>query len=217
MSSLIKICGLRTVDLALAVATAGADLIGLVFAPSRRQVTVAVAQQIAAAVRALPPPRPLVVGLFVNEPAAHVADIAATVGLEAIQLSGDEPPDYPTPHGLPVIKAIRMTDTSLEQAWLARIAATPTVGQGLPPLTALIDAHVTGAYGGTGIQADWGRAAHIAHQVPTILAGGLTPVNVAQAIATVQPMGVDVSSGVERDGQKDPALIRAFIAAVRSA
>jgi phosphoribosylanthranilate isomerase len=216
VSSLIKICGLRTVDLALAAATAGADLIGLVFASSRRQVTVAEAQQIAAAVRALPPPRPLIVGLFVNEPAAHVADIAAAVGLEAIQLSGDEPPDYPIPHGLPVIKAIRMTDTPLEQAWLARIAATPTVGQGLPPLTALIDAHVTGAYGGTGIQADWGRAAHIARQVPTILAGGLTPANVAQAIATVQPMGVDVSSGVERDGEKDPTLIRAFIAAARS-
>jgi phosphoribosylanthranilate isomerase len=216
VSSLIKICGLRTVDLALAAATAGADLIGLVFASSRRQVTVAEAQQIAAAVRALPPPRPLIVGLFVNEPAAHVADIAAAVGLEAIQLSGDEPPDYPIPHGLPVIKAIRMTDNPLEQAWLARIAATPTVGQGLPPLTALIDAHVTGAYGGTGIQADWGRAAHIARQVPTILAGGLTPANVAQAIATVQPMGVDVSSGVERDGEKDPTLIRAFIAAARS-
>jgi phosphoribosylanthranilate isomerase len=82
-------------------------------------------------------------------------------------------------------------------------------------MLALVDAHIAGAYGGTGTQADWSRAARIARQVPTVLAGGLTPENVAAAIAQVQPLGVDVSSGVERDGQKDPALITAFIAAAR--
>lgn len=215
MSRLVKICGLRTVDLALVAATAGADMIGLVFAPSRRQVSIAEAQYIAAAVRALPPPRPLIVGLFVNAPAADVAEITTAVGLEAIQLSGDEPPDYPIPQGLPLLKAIRMTGTRHEEAWLARIAAAPSVDGGLPPMLALIDAHVAGAYGGTGTQADWSRAARIARQVPTILAGGLTPENVAAAIAQVQPLGVDVSSGVERDGQKDPVLITAFIEAAR--
>jgi phosphoribosylanthranilate isomerase len=215
MSRLVKICGLRTVDLALVAATAGADLIGLVFAPSRRQVSIAEAQHIAAAVRALPPPRPLIVGLFVNAPAADVAEITAIVGLEAIQLSGDEPPDYPIPKGLPLLRAIRMTSTPHEEAWLARIAAAPSVDSGLPPMLALVDAHIAGAYGGTGTQADWSRAARIARQVPTVLAGGLTPENVAAAIAQVQPLGVDVSSGVERDGQKDPALITAFIAAAR--
>ncbi|MFN3374869.1 MAG: phosphoribosylanthranilate isomerase, partial [Chloroflexus sp.] len=109
MSRLIKICGLRTIDLALAAATAGADLIGLVFAPSRRQVTVAEAQAIAAAVRALPPPRPLIVGLFVNETADVIGQIALAAGLEAIQLSGNEPADFPNQTGLPLLKAIRMT------------------------------------------------------------------------------------------------------------
>jgi len=215
MSRLVKICGLRTVDLALVAATAGADLIGLVFAPSRRQVSIAEAQYIAAAVRALPPPRPLIVGLFVNAPAADVAEITTVAGLEAIQLSGDEPPDYPIPQGLPLLKAIRMTGTRDEEAWLARIATAPSAHSGLPSMLALVDAHVAGAYGGTGTQADWSRAARIARQVPTVLAGGLTPENVAAAIAQVQPLGVDVSSGVERDGQKDPALITAFIAAAR--
>lgn len=217
LNKLVKICGIRSVDLALAAATAGADLIGLVFAPSRRRVTIAEAQAIAATIGALPPPRPLVVGLFVNEPAAQVAEITAAVGLEAIQLSGDEPPDYPVPDGLPLIKSIRMTGAADEQAWLDRIAAAPrATGTVLPQVTALIDAHLPGAYGGTGVQTDWNKAAHIARLVPTLLAGGLTPANVAQAIAVVNPLGVDVSSGVERDGQKDPALIQAFIAAVRT-
>lgn len=218
MSRLIKICGLRTVDLALAAATAGADLIGLVFAPSRRRVTVAEAQAIAAAVRALPPPRPVIVGLFVNEPADVIAQIALATGLEAIQLSGDEPPDFPIPHGLPLIKAIRMTGDASEQAWLARIAAAgPLAKPRLPALSALVDAHVAGAFGGTGMVADWAKAAQLARQVPTLLAGGLTPANVAQAIAIVDPLGVDVSSGVERDGQKDAGLIADFIRAARAA
>ncbi|ACL26540.1 phosphoribosylanthranilate isomerase [Chloroflexus aggregans] len=216
MSRIIKICGLRTIDRALAAATAGADLIGLVFAPSRRRVTVAEAQAIAAAVRTLPPPRPLIVGLFVNEPAHVIAEIARTVGLEAIQLSGDEPADFSIPIELPLIKAIRMTGDPTEEAWLARIAATkPATGNRLPTMTALVDAHIAGVYGGTGQQADWQRAAHLARRVPTLLAGGLTPANVAQAIAVVNPLGVDVSSGVERDGQKDPELMAAFVRAVR--
>lgn len=217
MSRIIKICGLRTIDRALAAATAGADLIGLVFAPSRRRVTVAEAQAIAAAVRTLPPPRPLIVGLFVNEPAHVIAEIARTVGLEAIQLSGDEPADFSIPIELPLIKAIRMTGDPTEEAWLARIAATkPATGNRLPTMTALVDAHIAGVYGGTGQQADWQRAAHLARRVPTLLAGGLTPANVAQAIAVVNPLGVDVSSGVERDGQKDPELMAAFVRAVRA-
>jgi phosphoribosylanthranilate isomerase len=217
LSRIIKICGLRTIDRALAAATAGADLIGLVFAPSRRRVTVTEAQAIAAAVRALPPPRPLIVGLFVNEPAHVIAEIARTVGLEAIQLSGDEPADFSIPVELPLIKAIRMTGDPTEEAWLARIAATkPATSNRLPTLTALVDAHIAGAYGGTGQQADWQRAANLARRVPTLLAGGLTPANVTQAIAVVNPLGVDVSSGVERDGQKDPELMAAFVQAVRS-
>lgn len=217
MSRLIKICGLRTIDLALAAATAGADLIGLVFAPSRRQVTVAEAQAIAAAVRALPPPRPLIVGLFVNETADVIGQIALAAGLEAIQLSGDEPADFPNQTGLPLLKAIRMTGDANEAAWLARIAAAgPATGPGLPALTALVDAHVAGAYGGTGQRADWERAAQLARRVPTLLAGGLTPDNVAHAIAAVDPLGVDVSSGVERDGQKDAGLMAAFVRAVRA-
>ena len=86
-----------------------------------------------------------------------------------------------------------------------------------PPLFLLADAHVPGAYGGTGVRADWGRAAELARRAPLLLAGGLTAENVAAAIAAVAPLGVDVSSGVERDGVKDTAKIEAFLEAAHAA
>jgi phosphoribosylanthranilate isomerase len=84
-------------------------------------------------------------------------------------------------------------------------------------LVFLVDAHVPGSYGGTGVVADWGRAAGLAARAPTLLAGGLTPANVAAAIAAVRPLGVDVSSGVEQNGVKDPAMIEAFLGSARAA
>jgi len=220
---LVKICGLRTPAHALAAAAAGADALGLVFAPSRRQIGPAEAAAIAAALRGRPGPRPLLVGLFVNERPATINDLAAQVGLDAVQLSGDEPPADAGAIGLPVIKALRLDGSAREAAWvaladeLARGARGKGARASLPAVpTLLVDAHVPGAYGGTGARADWAKAAALAARLPLILAGGLAPGSVGHAIAAVRPAGVDVSSGVETDGVKDVAKIEAFIAAARA-
>jgi phosphoribosylanthranilate isomerase len=206
---LVKICGLRTVEHALVAAAAGADLLGLVFATSRRQVSIAEAGVIVAAVRALAPPHPRMVGLFVNERPATVSAITAQLGLDLVQLSGDEPTSDAAAIAGPIIRSLRMDGSAREAAWLAMPPTTPH------ELIFLADAHVPGSYGGTGVQADWARAATLATSVPLLLAGGLNTENVGAAIAKVRPLGVDVSSGVEREGQKDPARIAAFIAAAR--
>ncbi|MBC8078561.1 MAG: phosphoribosylanthranilate isomerase, partial [Chloroflexales bacterium] len=148
-----------------------------------------------------------VVGLFVNESAAAISAVAEQVGLDSVQLSGDEPPALADALALPVIKAIRLDGSAAEEAWLDRPTDRPL----------LLDAHVPGAYGGTGQRADWARAALLARQRPLLLAGGLSPENVAAAIAQVRPWGVDVSSGVEVDGHKDVGRMRAFIANARAA
>lgn len=205
---LVKICGLRTVEHALAARAAGADLVGLIFAPSRRRVTVEEGAAIAAALRAAGEATPRIVGLFVNEPPAEVVAVARAVGLDLAQLSGDEPPEDADALPLPLIKAVRLDGSVREAAW---------VGRAGPRLTLLVDAHVPGAYGGTGVTADWERAAELARRVPLLLAGGLSSDNVAAAIAAVRPAGVDVSSGVESAGVKDSARIAAFVAAARAA
>jgi phosphoribosylanthranilate isomerase len=207
---LVKICGLRTVEHAIAATAAGAAMLGLVFAPSRRRVRPEEAGAIVRAVRGRAGPRPQIVGLFVNAPAAEIRGVAATVGLDLVQLSGDEPVSLLDELSLPVIKAIRMDGSAHEAAWIGR------AGQG-SSVVLLADAHVPGAYGGTGVLADWGRAAELARRAPLLLAGGLTAENVAAAIVAVAPLGVDVSSGVERDGVKDTAKIEAFLEAAHAA
>jgi phosphoribosylanthranilate isomerase len=207
----VKICGLRTVAHAQATVAAGADLIGLVFAPSRRQITPAEGQVIAAAARAVNP-TVQIVGLFVNAAPAAINQLVAQVGLDLVQLSGDEPPEIAPQLDRPLLKAVRMDGSAQEANWLALAeAADPQ------QVRLLIDAHVPGAYGGTGTTADWHAAALLAARMPIMLAGGLSPQNVAAAIGIVRPWGVDVSSGVERDGAKDPQQIAAFIAAARAA
>jgi phosphoribosylanthranilate isomerase len=202
---IIKICGLRTVEHALVAAGAGADMVGLVFASSRRQVDVKQAATIAAAIRTLAPPHPQIVGLFVNTPVAIINAVADSVGLDLVQLSGDETLADATGVSRPILKSIRMDGSGREAAW----AETG--------VRLLVDAHVAGAYGGTGARADWSRATELARRAPLILAGGLDPSNVVEAIIQVRPWGVDVSSGVEEGGVKSEAKIRAFIAAARGA
>ncbi|MBC8162124.1 MAG: phosphoribosylanthranilate isomerase [Roseiflexaceae bacterium] len=201
-----KICGIQTIEHARVAAEAGADMIGLVFAPSKRRVDVDQAAEIVAALRELSVV-PLIVGLFVNELPERIAATVERCDLDAIQLSGDEPTEIM--RDLPscmLIKALRLAGDPGEQGWLALPATQVTLH---------VDAHVAGSYGGTGITADWERAAALARQRRVILAGGLGPHNVAAAISQVQPWVVDVSSGVESDGQKDSAKIRAFITAAR--
>ncbi len=220
----VKICGICTPDHASAAATAGADLIGLVFAPSRRQISPAQAVPIIAAIRQHPR-RVRVVGLFVNTPAAEINALAAELGLDYIQLSGDEVPQQVSPLTLPVLPTVRLQDSPHDQAWLAHYARQCRTDSYLPNAVPddvrppvfrlLVDAHVVGHYGGTGTRADWDAAAALAARVPLLLAGGLTPDNVSDAIRRVRPWGVDVSSGVEQDGQKDPQRMAAFVQAVR--
>jgi phosphoribosylanthranilate isomerase len=206
--TIVKICGLRTVEHARAAVEAGADLLGFIFAPARRQVPPAEAATISAAVRAMPAGRRVgLVGVFVNQAAELMATIVRECDLDAIQLSGDENQEImeALPPDCMAIKAVRLAGAAEEQGWLRANEAARL----------LVDAHVPGAYGGSGVVADWGHAAELARQRPIILAGGLTPDNVAEAIRQVRPWGVDVSSGVETDGLKDVAKIQAFVAAVR--
>ena len=205
--TLVKICGLRTIEHARVAAEAGADFLGMIFAPARRQVGLADAAAIARAAHAAGPAR--VVGVFVNEAPERILEIAAECELDAVQLSGDEPIAWARElAGRTLLKAVRLDQAPVEAEWLAAE---------LPGVHLLVDAHAPGAYGGTGVLADWDRAARLARRRPIVLAGGLTPENVGAAIRQVRPWCVDVSSGVETAGAKDAEKIRAFIRAARLA
>lgn len=204
--TIVKICGLRTAEHALAAATAGADMLGLMFAPSKRQITSPQAAALVATLRQhAAGTRVQIVGVFVNESPAVMDAIASEVGLDYVQLSGNETPEQAARLHTPWIKAIRFDDSALERDWLAKETTQPL----------LIDAHVPRSYGGSGQVADWARATDLATQRPLLLAGGLTPATVTEAITRVHPWGVDVSSGVETNGVKDIGKIAAFIIAVR--
>jgi phosphoribosylanthranilate isomerase len=201
----IKICGIQDEAAALAAADAGADAIGLVFAPSRRQVSLDQARRIVASL----PPFVARVGVFVDAPLDRVRAAVDRVRLDAVQLHGDEPPEYCAAirdQDVPVIKAVQVAGSLDVEALRA-----------LPVCAVLLDTHRPGRRGGTGETFDWQAAVPVAQAMRVILSGGLTPANVVAAIAMVQPYGVDVSSGVETDARKDPAKIRAFVASARAA
>ncbi|MEM8534167.1 MAG: phosphoribosylanthranilate isomerase [Chloroflexota bacterium] len=209
----IKICGLSTSAHAIAAVEAGVDMIGLMFAPSRRQVSPKQAAMLTEAVRSYQrhmsvEKRVSFVGVFVNEDVAHMASIADYCGLDSIQLSGDEDVSIVgrLPNQYDVIKAIRLTDAVTERQWL-------TIDR---QVRFLVDAHVANSYGGSGVTADWAKAAIVAQQHEILLAGGLSSTNVAEAVRVVHPWGVDVSSGVESNGIKDAAKIRSFVATART-
>jgi len=210
----VKICGIRDENHALAAVEAGADFIGLVFAPSKRQVTPTQACEIASAVKKSSDATK-VVGVFVNAPASQVNEIADFCALDCVQLSGDESWEYCREVVEPVIKAIRIGQQSPAELY-AELSAG---GKLLPQqrFIALLDSQVEGKYGGTGESFNWNLAQQVAKRFPVIIAGGLDPKNVARLIETVRPWGVDVSSGVETGGIKDIAKIKAFIEAVRKA
>ena len=211
----VKICGIREEVHALASAEAGADFIGLVFARSQRQVTPAQAEKIASAVKKSGN-TPEVVGVFVDMPAAEVNRIADFCHLDWVQLSGDESWDYCKELAKPIIKVVRIGKRQQPDGICADLAAGKKTLLTQKHIY-LLDSHVKGRYGGTGKTFDWSLARQVAEQFPVIIAGGLTPENVAQAIEMAAPWGVDVSSGVETGGVKDIGKIRAFIEAVRRA
>jgi phosphoribosylanthranilate isomerase len=209
----VKICGIRDKNNALAAVEAGADYIGLVFAPSKRQVDPTQACEIVSAVKKSSDATK-VVGVFVNAPASQVNEIADFCALDCVQLSGDESWEYCCEIVEPIIKAIRIGQQSPEEL----CAELSTGGELLPAqrFITLLDSQVEGKYGGTGESFNWNLAQQVAERFPVIIAGGLDPKNVARLIETVRPWGVDVSSGVESNGLKDASKIRAFVKAVRS-
>jgi phosphoribosylanthranilate isomerase len=212
-STRIKICGIRDKNHALAAVEAGADFIGLVFAPSKRQVTPTQACEIVNAVKKSSDATK-VVGVFVNAPASQVNEIADFCALDCVQLSGDESWEYCREVIEPVIKAIRIGQQSPEELYAELSAGSKLLSS--QRFITLLDSQVEGEYGGTGESFDWNLAQQVAKRFPVIIAGGLDPKNVARLIETVKPWGVDVSSGVESNGLKDASKIRAFVKAVRS-
>lgn len=203
-STRIKVCGITNLEDAMQAVEAGADALGFVFyAQSPRCVTPSAVQQIVAQL----PPFVTTVGLFVNESAARIRRAMAAARLAVVQLHGDEQPEDCRLEPLPVIKALRVRDAaSLQGAEHYQVAAL------------LLDAWSNDHFGGSGLSFDWQLTRRLTGQRPLILAGGLTPGNVAAAIAQVKPYAVDVSSGVEaRPGKKDPQKVAEFIRQVRSA
>ena len=207
----VKICGVTSVGEALVCARAGADWIGLNFHPSSpRRIDPIVAREIVAAL----PPSCEAVGLFVDRPPGEVAEVASRVGLSIVQLHGNEPPeDLLTLGHLRIIRAFRLGDSSAITRMIAYLQRDAELGR--VPDAVLIDAYVTGQSGGTG----HAIASDLLDELPPlprlILAGGLTPENVAERIAKVRPWMVDVASGVESSpGRKDPDRVEAFVNAV---
>jgi phosphoribosylanthranilate isomerase len=215
----VKICGCRTVEEALAARDAGADLIGLVFARSPRRVSPGTARRIAEALgcgrpavvaeadgcsdgaarleRLLATRRPLLVGVFEGQSAARVESLAARTGIDVVQLHGVAHSDDLVARR-PVISAI---DTPSGE----RAASS---GRAM----CILDGSR-----GRGRLGDWDALAAVTSRLPVILAGGLTPENVAEAVRRLRPWGVDVSSGVETDGRKDTVKMRAFVATAKGA
>lgn len=236
-SPFVKICGVTLPEHALAAMAGGAAMIGFMFAEkSRRRLTVEQARGILAALPArdetavenltlveggtwyercavaltglIERRGPLRVGVFANQPVSLMNSIAETLDLDLIQLSGDEPWESCLRLRRPAIKALRARFGDMA------VDLQGTIEAGTAALL-LLDAHVPGAFGGTGQRADWLVAAALAKAQPLLLAGGLDSANVAEAVARVRPWGVDVSSGVEQDGVKDVDLIREFLRAAR--
>jgi phosphoribosylanthranilate isomerase len=203
MRTRVKICGITRVDDAQAAVQAGADAIGLVFDPqSPRYVTTERAAAIAGTIG----PFVSVVGLFVNAEADRIRETLNRVPITLLQFHGSETPEQCRLYDLPYIKAVRMrNDVDLHAEANAHVDA----------MALLLDTYVPEVAGGSGHAFDWKRIPADLHK-PLIVAGGLSAANVGDAIRTVRPYAVDVSSGVEMTkGIKDPAKIEAFVRAVR--
>ncbi len=212
----VKICSLREVEHARYVIDAGADLFGLIFAPARRQVTVERARNIVQAVRAgASGDSPRAVGVFVDASADEINSVIQTVGLDLVQLHGSERPELIAELSVPAIKVFRPepgTSVATVQRDLERFAAAAR-----PPVAFLIEGFHPSQAGGAGVRADWLLVSKLAREWPIVLAGGLSPDSVAEAIEAVRSIAVDVGSGVETNGVKDPAMIAAFVQNARTA
>jgi phosphoribosylanthranilate isomerase len=202
MRTRIKVCGITNLDDALSVVEAGADALGFVFYPqSPRSIDPESAREI---IRILPP---LVtsVGIFVNEHIEKVQEIAKHCFLDLLQFHGEESPEYCDWFSRRVVKAFRIRDSiPLDEMKRYNVSGF------------LLDTYSKDLPGGTGVSFDWSLVRESVHQKPLVLAGGLTPESVGEAIGEIRPYAVDVSSGVEKSpGSKAPEKIRQFILAVQ--
>lgn len=204
ISTRVKICGITEPEDAALATECGADAVGLVFAPSPRQVTTAQAAEVLKAVG----PFVTAVALFVDAEADFMRRVCGELRIATVQLHGRETPETVRAlRPLKVIKALRVGSAD-DLVGMERYQADGY----------LLDARVPGNVGGTGKTFDWTLAVEPARRLPVILAGGLTPDNVTEAVRRVRPYGVDVSSGVESSpGRKDPHKVRDFVANARSA
>lgn len=201
----IKMCGFTRPQDAAEAVRLGVDALGVVLAPSPRQVTIEQAREVLGNV----PPGVARVGVFVDADPEFVTEAVVRIGLTAVQYHGSETPAQCAAAPAPVIKALRVGtvfDYGMVEPFQAQVAAL------------LLDKYDSQQAGGTGKKFEWNLITELSGRAPTFLAGGLTPLNVAQAIAVVHPFAVDVSSGIERSpGVKDHELMHAFAAAVRAA
>ena len=202
--TIIKICGIKNLNDALAAMDAGADMIGFNFYPkSPRYIDVGRCRDIMSVMRRYG--RITYVGVFVNSPVEEIRTTMETCGLSLAQLHGDETAEMMSELDGKAFKAFRGIPENLNGF----------ERQDAPAF--LVDASVKGLYGGSGITANWNAAAELAKHYPLLLAGGLTPENVADAVKQVKPWGVDVASGVESaSGEKDAKKMKAFVRAVKT-
>ena len=217
----VKICANTNAEDALAAIEFGADAVGFVFSPSKRQVNAEQVRKIAAEL----PEGVERVGVFPNLPPEEIVRAAETARLTAIQLHGGFSPDVTSElsHIAPELHIVQVLhwDVSAQPPYREVAAQLDRLARLAPGARVLIDAKVNGAIGGTGVPFDWAGARLLLASysgLDFLLAGGLRPENVAQAIHTMQPMGVDVASGVESEpGKKDRAKLKAFIENARRA
>ena len=209
MSVRVKICGITNLADARAAIAAGADALGFVFVPGTPRF---IAPDLAGEIVRELPPFIARVGLFVDAETRTVAEVLVRSGMDTLQFHGEETPDLVRQfrRAVKVMKAFRVRG----EETLMRLSAYADAVDAI-----LLDAYVAGAHGGTGAQFDWKLAVQARDLGrPLVLAGGLTPANVAEAVRTVRPYGVDVSSGVESaPGRKDPAKLAEFVRAAKSA
>jgi phosphoribosylanthranilate isomerase len=200
----IKVCGITRPEDAVLAADLGAWAVGFIFWPgSPRSVEASAAREIASRL----PPQVERVGVFVDQPPEHVENVARAAGLSLIQLHGREPPAYARALTRPVIKAVSLAQVQ-----------TPGGLEEWADAMLMLDGREPDRPEAGGRRADWTAAARIAARRPLVLAGGLRPDNVREAVGIVRPHALDVSSGIERaPGVKDPALMRDFFAAVAEA
>ena len=200
----VKICGITNRDDALCAVDAGADAVGFIFyEKSPRYVPPETVGEIVAEL----PPFVTPVGVFVNAPEARIDAVVKLAGLRAIQLHGDEPPEACLGHAVPVIRVLRVGADFAPESMRSYLVDT-----------FLLETEKVGYYGGTGETFDWSKAIAAKEMGRVVLAGGLTPDNVGEAIQAVRPYAVDVGSGVEKEpGIKDHYKVKQFLKVVREA